>query len=307
MTQDQTPLIVEARGVSKRYGKFHALKDINFTLPAGRVLGIIGANGAGKTTLLNALLGLHSYDGELSVLGLDPYSDRAALMRDVSFISDVATLPKWMRVSDVLRYVEDVHPNFDRAAAEQRLAATTSVTQGMKIKNLSKGMTVQLHLAIVLAIDAKLLVLDEPTLGLDIIHRRNFYDALITEFCDHERSVIITTHQVDEIDQILSHAIFLREGEIVLDAGLDTLSERFLLLEAPSQHASAVEAIGPMFRRAGLGRTTYLFDGAQKAALAEFGDVRRAGLADLFIAKMQPELLRSPGTKEVPGQGGEAL
>lgn len=296
MTQDQSPLIIDARGVSKRYGTFDALKDINFTLPAGRVLGIIGANGAGKTTLLNALLGLHSYKGELSVLGLDPYNDRAALMRDVSFISDVATLPKWMRVSDVLRYVDDVHPNFDRAAAQQRLEGTTSITQGMKIKNLSKGMTVQLHLAIVLAIDAKLLVLDEPTLGLDIIHRRNFYDALITEFCDHERSVIITTHQVDEIDQILSHAIFLRGGEIVLDASLEALSERFLLLEASTKHATEVEALGPISRRVGLGRNIYLFDGTQKAALAPFGDVRRAGLTDLFIAKMQPE----------GAQGGEA-
>lgn len=288
MSETALPVIVEAHTVSKRYGAHYALKGASFTLPAGQILGIIGSNGAGKTTLLNALLGLHSYEGSLSVLGLDPYDDRAKLMENVSFISDVATLPRWMRVRDVLRYVADVHPKFDRAKAEARLASQTKITAGMKIKNLSKGMTVQLHLAIVLAIDAKLLVLDEPTLGLDILHRRNFYDALITEFFDHERSVIITTHQVDEIDQILTHALFLNDGEIVLDASLDDLAERFLLLEASSQKAGEIEALNPVSRRTGLGRNIYLFDGADKAALAQYGDVRRAGLTDLFIAKMQP-------------------
>lgn len=289
MTQEPTPLIIDAQGVSKTYGKFQALKGVSFQLPAGRILGIIGANGAGKTTLLNALLGLHSYDGALSVMGLDPYGDRAALMRDVSFMSDVATLPRWMRVNDLLRYVDDVHPNFDRAKAEARLQQSTKITDAMSIKNLSKGMTVQLHLSIVLAIDAKLLVLDEPTLGLDVMYRRIFYDALIAEFCDHERSVIITTHQVDEIDQILTHALFIKEGNIVLDAAMDDLANRFVLLEAPSKHASDIEALGPISKRTGLGRSIYLFEGVERGALAAYGDVRRAGLTDLFIAKMQPD------------------
>lgn len=288
MTQETPPLIIDAQHVTKRYGQFEALKDVSFRLPAGRVLGVIGANGAGKTTLLNALLGLHSYEGSLSVLGLDPYGERAALMRDVSFISDVATLPRWMRVRDVLRYVEDVHPNFDRAKAEDRLQSTTKLTTGMRIKNLSKGMTVQLHLAIVLAIDAKLLVLDEPTLGLDILHRRSFYETLITQYCDEQRSVLITTHQVDEIDQLLTHALFLKDGEIVLEAAMDDLGERFLLLETSGQNAQAVEALAPIAKRTGLGRSTYLFDGQARSALADYGDVRRAGLSDVFIAKMQP-------------------
>ncbi|MEM6683878.1 MAG: ABC transporter ATP-binding protein [Pseudomonadota bacterium] len=280
--------IIKARGLSKHYGSFEALKDISFTLPPGRILGIFGANGAGKTTLLNALLGLHSYSGELAVLGLDPYADRAKLMRDVSFISDVATLPRWMQVRDVLRYVEDVHPNFDRAKAEDRLRAQTNVKPRHRIKNLSKGMTVQLHLSIMLAIDSKLLVLDEPTIGLDILHRRSFYDALITEFFDHQRSIIITTHQMDEIDQIISHALFIKNGEIILDAALDDLGARFKVVDVKADQQDAAAALGPIFKQPMIGYTRFIFDGIDKTTLSPLGEIRRASVTDLFIAKMQP-------------------
>lgn len=287
MTGGENPIIVEAEGLAKSYGKFQALKPCSFRIPAGQVVGVIGSNGAGKTTLLNALLGLHSFEGSLSVLGRNPYKHRAKLMEDVSFISDVATLPKWMRVGDVLRYVDEVHAKFDKAAALKRLAQTTNITPGMPIKNLSKGMTVQLHLSIVLAIDARLLVLDEPTLGLDVVHRRSFYDALIGEFFDHERSIIVTTHQIDEIDQILSHAIFLSRGEIVLDTPMDDIAGRFLLLEALPEKDERATALGPISKRTGIGRNTYLFEGVDRAQLVALGDVRRASLTDLFIAKMR--------------------
>ncbi|MEO0412169.1 MAG: ABC transporter ATP-binding protein [Pseudomonadota bacterium] len=287
MTGGENTPIVQAEGLAKSYGKFEALRPCSFSIPAGQVVGVIGSNGAGKTTLLNALLGLHSCDGSLSVLGLDPYKHRAKLMEDVSFISDVATLPKWMRVRDVLRYVDDVHAKFDRKAALSRLAETTNITPGMRIKNLSKGMTVQLHLSIVLAIDARLLVLDEPTLGLDVVHRRSFYDALIGEFFDNDRTIIVTTHQIDEIDQILSHAIFLSKGEIVLNTAMEDVAGRFLLLEALPEMDGAAMALSPISKRTGIGRSTYLFDGVDRAQLVALGDVRRASLTDLFIAKMR--------------------
>lgn len=287
MTDVANTPIIQAHALAKRYGKNQALKPCSFTIPAGQVVGIIGANGAGKTTLLNALLGLHSYEGALTVMGQDPFKNRALLMENVSFISDVATLPKWMRVADVLRYVDDVHPKFDRATALARLEAKTDIQPGMRVKSLSKGMTVQLHLALILAIDAKLLVLDEPTLGLDVMHRRSFYDALIGEYFDHDRTILVTTHQIDEIDQILTHALFLSRGEIVLNTGMEDVAARFLLLEAAPDQDEAAMALGPTSKRSGIGRNTYLFDGVERAQLVALGDVRRASLTDVFIAKMQ--------------------
>lgn len=281
--------LVQARGVSKTYGTFRALKPATFDIPAGRIVGIIGANGAGKSTLLNTMLGLISYDGELAVLGQNPYTNCAKLMEDVCFIADVATLPRWMTVAQVLDTVAGLHPKFDRAKAAARLAKTNVMLKS-KISTLSKGMIVQVHLAIVLAIDAKLLVLDEPTLGLDIVNRRNFYDAILSDYFDENRSIIITTHQVDEIEQLLSHAIFIKGGEIIVNTSLDDINERYRAVDVSDSQRAQADALHPIYTRSVMGRSTYLYDNAPATALQQFGDSRRVGLADLFVALMgQPE------------------
>jgi ABC-2 type transport system ATP-binding protein len=279
--------LISAQGLAKSYGAKQALKATTLDIPAGRIVGLIGPNGAGKSTLINCVLGLMSYEGSLSVLGRNPYTDRAALMRDVSFIADVATLPKWMTVKQVLDAVQGLHPKFDRAKAEARLAAT-EVKHGTKVKALSKGMTVQLHLALVLAIDAKLLVLDEPTLGLDILNRRAFYDALLTDFFDESRTILVTTHQVEEIEQILTHAMFIKDGSIIVDTSLEELHERYLAVDVSDAQRAEAEMLKPIFSRTVLGRTSFLFEGVNRQALSRFGEVRRVGLADLFVAKMTP-------------------
>ncbi|MEM8798456.1 MAG: ABC transporter ATP-binding protein [Pseudomonadota bacterium] len=291
----QTPLI-QARGLGKTYGGVAALKPSTFDIPEGCVLGVIGANGAGKTTMLNAILGLMSYEGELKVLGRDPFLERAELMQEVCFISDVATLPKWARVRDVISMVERVHPKFDRAVFEHRFAKT-KIKLGSRVKTLSKGMTVQLHLAIVMAIDAKLLVLDEPTLGLDIIFRKDFYESLIGEYFDEGRTIIITTHQVEEIEAILSDVMFIREGEIVLRAAMDDLSNRIAAVEVHPDHTEAAMALNPIWRRTSLGRTIFMFEDVPHGELAQFGEVRRVSLSDVFVAKMQG---MSPAPQSVP-------
>jgi ABC-2 type transport system ATP-binding protein len=283
MTVDSTPLLVEARGLAKRYGTKQALRPTNLVIPAGRVVGVIGANGAGKSTLLNCLLGLSEFDGDLAVCGRHPLKDRAKLMEDVCFIADVATLPKWARVSELFDWVKGLHPRFDIAKAKARLAAT-SVPPTARIRQLSKGMTVQVHLAIALAIDAKLLVLDEPTLGLDIVNRRAFYDAIIQDFFDETRSIIVTTHQVDEIEPILSHAIFIKDGAVTLDASLDDVGERFLAVDVAEAQKADAMALAPIYSRALLGRSTCVFDGVPAERLSAFGEPRRVGLADLFVA-----------------------
>jgi ABC-2 type transport system ATP-binding protein len=275
--------LISARGLAKSYGAKQALKACTFELPPGQILGVIGANGAGKSTLLNALLGLHDYQGSLNVLGLDPYRNRAALMRDVCFIADVATLPKWMTVAQLLDVTAGMHPNFDRAKAVARLAKTTVPMNG-KVRTLSKGMTVQVHLAIVLAINAKLLVLDEPTLGLDILNRRSFYEAILTEYFDETRSIIVTTHQVDEIEQILSHAMIIRDGEMLFYESLDGLSERYRCVDVDDAHAVDAAALRPIMKRRIMGRSTYVFDGVDDTALSRFGTPRRVSLTDLFVA-----------------------
>jgi ABC-2 type transport system ATP-binding protein len=275
--------LVSARNLAKNYGAKQALRACTFDLPPGQILGVIGANGAGKSTLLNALLGLHDYQGSLNVLGVDPYRNRATLMRDVCFIADVATLPKWMTVAQLFDVTAGMHPNFDRAKAVARLAKTTVPMNG-KVRTLSKGMTVQVHLAIVLSINAKLLVLDEPTLGLDILNRRSFYEAILTEYFDETRSIIVTTHQVDEIEQILSHAMIIRDGEMLFYESLDGLSERYRCVDVDDAHAVDAAALKPIMKRRIMGRSTYVFDGVDDNALSRFGTPRRVSLTDLFVA-----------------------
>jgi ABC-2 type transport system ATP-binding protein len=279
-------VLISARGLAKSYGSKIALRPTDLSIPAGRIVGVIGANGAGKSTLLNCLLGLSDFDGELSVLGLNPLQQRAKLMVDACYIADVATLPKWAKVSEVLDWVAGLHPKFNKQKAIDRLKGTT-VPLNAKVRTLSKGMTVQVHLAIALAIDARLLVLDEPTLGLDIVNRRAFYDAIIQDFFDETRTVIITTHQVDEVEPLLSHAIFIRDGQITLDAAMDVVGERFLAVDIAEANRVEADALKPIYSRAILGRTTSVFDGVARDQLSKFGEPRRVGLADLFVALAQ--------------------
>lgn len=283
-----TDTVIEARGLSKSYGDFHALKPSTFSVPLGRILGVIGANGAGKTTMLNAVLGLSSFDGELSVMGCDPSTERGKLMQDVCFIADVATLPKWMKVGEVLDYVEGVHPRFDRTKAMEFLSRT-NVPLDRKVRALSKGMTVQLHLAVVMSIDAKLLVLDEPTLGLDIIFRKQFYAALLEEYFDENRTVIVTTHQVEEIEHILSDVMFIKDGEIVLEAEMDELTQQFIEVMVTPGKEEEAQKLGPISKGVTFGKTTCIYKNIDREKLAELGETRRLGLADIFVATMTGE------------------
>jgi ABC-2 type transport system ATP-binding protein len=276
-------IMIEASNLAKSYGKLQALKPSSFRFEAGQIIGVIGANGAGKTTMLNTLLGLISYDGTLSVMGRNPYTDRASLMQDVSYIADVATLPKWMRVRELIAVVAGLHPKFDRAKAEARLART-NVRPDSKIKTLSKGMIVQVHLALALAIDAKLLVLDEPTLGLDILNRRAFYDTILTDYFDETRTIIVTTHQVEEIEHVLSHVMMIRDGAVLVHASLDDLGERFFAVDVNEANLGTARQLAPIYQRSSFGRTTCVFDGIDPQKLAGLGDVRRVPLADLFVA-----------------------
>lgn len=279
-------ILARARGLAKTYKNKVALHPTDLEVPAGRIIGVIGANGAGKSTLLNCLLGLVSGDGEIEVLGLDPARERAKLMERVCFIADVATLPRWARVSEILDWVADLHPRFDRAKAEARIRTTTVPLQA-RVRTLSKGMVVQVHLAIALAIDARLLVLDEPTLGLDIVNRRAFYDAILSDFFDETRTVVVTTHQVDEVEPILTDAIFVRDGRVTLNATMDEAAARFIAVDVADDLRPEADALRPIYARTVLGRTTLVFDGVPAEALARFGEPRRVGLADLFVALAQ--------------------
>jgi len=274
---------IEARGLRKVFGATVALDGIDLRVEEGRILGLIGPNGAGKTTALNAILGLTPYQGELKVLGRDPWIDRDQLMRDVSFVADVAVLPRWIKVSQTLDYVAGVHPRFDRAKAEGFLAKTT-IQRSSKVRELSKGMVAQLHLALVMAIDARLLVLDEPTLGLDILYRKQFYDSLLNDYFDRSRTILVTTHQVEEIQDVLTDVMFINRGRIVLNSSMEELESRYVELMVLPDHAATARALKPIHERQVFGRTILLFDRADRQQLAALGDVRTPSIADLFVA-----------------------
>ncbi|UOD28519.1 ABC transporter ATP-binding protein [Massilia violaceinigra] len=278
--------VLSARNLNKRYGKSVALDNISFDIPAGRIVGLIGPNGSGKTTTLKAVLGLTDVAGELSVLGFDPRTERDALMQQVSFIADVAILPRWLRVSEAIDFVEGVHPRFDRAKAERYLAAT-KLKPEMKVKTMSKGMIVQLHLALVMAIDARLLVLDEPTLGLDIIYRKQFYQNLLEDYFDADKTIIITTHQVEEVEHILTDLLFIRDGKIVLSASMDEVGERFIEVMVAPDKLGAANALQPIDQRSVFGKSVMLFDGVARAQLEVLGETRNPSVADLFVATMK--------------------
>jgi ABC-2 type transport system ATP-binding protein len=278
--------VISAKGLSKRYGSSVAVDNISFDIPAGRIIGLIGPNGSGKTTTLKAALGLIPFDGELKVLGKDPRTERDELMQDVCFIADVAVLPRWLKVSDAVDFVAGVHPKFDRKKAEAYLAHT-KLKPSMKVKEMSKGMIVQLHLALVMAIDAKLLVLDEPTLGLDILYRKQFYQNLLEDYFDENKTIVVTTHQVEEIEHILSDLMFIREGRIVLSATMDEVGERFTEVMVQAANVEAAKALKPIDERQVFGKAVMLFDGVPRATLAELGETRNPGIADLFVATMK--------------------
>ncbi|HEY1427262.1 MAG TPA: ABC transporter ATP-binding protein [Caulobacteraceae bacterium] len=274
---------IEAKSLRKTYGATVALDGIDLTVETGRILGLIGPNGAGKTTALNAILGLTTYQGELKVLGLDPWRERDALMRDVSFIADVAVLPRWMRVSQALDYVAGVHPRFERAKAEG-LLAKTEIKRTSRVRELSKGMVAQLHLALVMAIDAKLLVLDEPTLGLDILYRKSFYDSLLNDYFDHTRTIVVTTHQVEEVQHILTDLMFIDRGRIVLNTSMEAFEGRYAEVMVMPDQTAAARALKPIYERRVFGRSIFLFDSVDRAQLAALGEVRTPSIADLFVA-----------------------
>jgi len=274
---------IEARGLRKAFGTTVALDGIDLSIEEGHILGLIGPNGAGKTTALNAILGLTSYQGELKVLGRDPWTERDQLMRDVCFIADVAVLPRWMRVSQALDYVAGVHPRFDRAKAEGFLARTV-IKRISKIRELSKGMVTQLHLALVMAIDARLLVLDEPTLGLDLLYRKQFYDSLLNDYFDRRRTIVVTTHQVEEIQHILTDVMFVNHGRIVLDCSMEEFESRYLELMAHPEQLAAARALKPIHERQVFGRSILLFDHVDRQQLAALGEVRTPSIGDLFVA-----------------------
>ncbi len=276
---------IEARGLKKSFGATTALAGVDLKIEEGKILGLIGPNGAGKSTLLNAVLGLIPYQGELSVLGLNPWSSRDALMRDVCFIADVAVLPRWMRVQNAIDYLAGVHPRFDRARAEAFLS-NTQIKRTSKVSELSKGMVTQLHLALVMAIDARLLVLDEPTLGLDLLYRKQFYDTLLNDYFDHKRTIVVTTHQVEEVEQILTDVMFINHGRIVLDCAMEDFETRYLELSPRPEHLSEARALKPIYERQALARPVLMFDSVGRDALAGLGEVRTPSIADVFVAVM---------------------
>jgi ABC-2 type transport system ATP-binding protein len=289
---------IEARGLRKAFGNTIALDGVDLRVEEGRILGLIGPNGAGKTTALNAILGLTPYQGELRVLGRDPWTEREQLMGDVSFIADVAVLPRWIRVSQALDYVAGIHPRFDRAKAEGFLAKTT-IHRTSKVRELSKGMVAQLHLALVMAIDARLLVLDEPTLGLDILYRKQFYDSLLNDYFDRSRTILVTTHQVEEIQNVLTDVMFMNRGRIVFACTMEEFEARYREVTVNPDRLAAARALKPMNERQALGRSILLFDRIDHQQLAALGDVRTPSLADLFVAVME-----SLGNQVGAPQGG---
>ena len=274
---------IEARGLRKTYGATVALDGIDLTVGEGRILGLIGPNGAGKTTALQAILGLTPCEGTLKVAGRNPWTERDLLMQEVCFIADVAVLPRWLRVSQAVDYVGGVHPKFDRAKAEAFLARTT-ISRRSKVGQLSKGMVAQLHLALVMAIDAKLLVLDEPTLGLDILFRKQFYDSLLNDYFDGKRTIVVTTHQVEEIQHVLTDVTFIHKGRIALDSSMEAFETRYSEVMVRPEQLEEARKLGPLHERQVFGRGILLYDGADRARLAELGEVRTPSIADVFVA-----------------------
>jgi ABC-2 type transport system ATP-binding protein len=278
--------IIEARGLTKNFRATRALDNVSFSIEPGRIVGLIGPNGAGKTTALKAMLGLTPYEGELKVLGRDPYSDRDALMREVCFIADVAVLPKWLRVWQALEYVQAVHPRFDRVRADDFLKKT-DIKLTSRVRELSKGMVTQLHLALILAIDARLLVLDEPTLGLDLLFRRQFYDTLLNDYFDKERTILLTTHQVEEIENLLTDVIFINHGRIALDSPVEGLAGRYAQVNVNPDQTVRAREMKPFYEREVFGRVAMFYEGRSPDELGSLGEVRTPSIADLFVAKMQ--------------------
>ncbi|TQV87480.1 ABC transporter ATP-binding protein [Aliikangiella coralliicola] len=278
--------IIRANGLSKSYGSFQALKNVNFTVERGKIVGLVGPNGAGKTTILKAILGLTSYSGELDVLGLEPSKQRHQLMQKVCFIADVAVLPKWMKVKEAVEFVTEVHPHFNLDRAKHFLNKT-NIKLNSKVKELSKGMVAQLHLALVMSIEAELLVLDEPTLGLDILYRKEFYNQLLAEFFDEGRSILVTTHQIEEVENLLTDLIFIRDGEIVLDSSMEEIGDKYVEVMVSREDAEKAKALNPVMERDVFGRKVYLFEGVGREQLEALGELHSPSVADLFVAKMK--------------------
>jgi len=285
MTQQETDVVIRARGLRKHYGSNVALDGIDLDIRPGRIVGLIGRNGAGKTTALKSILGLTPFHGELSVLGIDPFRNRRALMEQVSYIADVAVLPKWMRVTDVLEFATACHPAFSAATAHSALSKT-DIRLRSKVKELSKGMVTQLHLALVMAIDARLLVLDEPTLGLDVVYRKLFYSRLLNDYFDHSRTIVVTTHQVEEVEHILTDVIFIDRGRIVLADTIDAIAERYFEVRVPADRLDRARALNPIAERREVGQHVYMFETNSRSALEGLGELHRPQLADLFVAKV---------------------
>ena len=278
--------LVSAQGVTKKFGSFTAVDNVSFEIESGKILGLIGPNGAGKTTLLKALLGLTDCEGQMSVMGLDPFKQRKEMMQNICFIADVAVLPRWIKVTQLLDYVEAIHPNFSRKRAEE-LLLQTKIKSGSKVKELSKGMVTQLHLSIIMSIDAKLLVLDEPTLGLDIIFRKEFYANLLNDYFDEERTILVTTHQVEEIENLLTDIMFINDGRIILDSKMETLGDTYVELAASGEAADKARGLGPIAENQMFGKSIMLFDGISREHLEGLGELRTPSVADLFVAKVK--------------------
>lgn len=281
--------VIEAKHVNKSYGEKIVLKDINLQIPSGKIIGLIGPNGAGKTTFLKGILGLSPVDGELRVLGFDPHKERVKLLEQVSFIADTAILPRWINVSELISYTEAVHPRFSREKCMSFLNKT-NITLKDKVKNLSKGMVTQLHLALIMAIDSKLLVLDEPTLGLDILYRKQFYESLLNDFYDAEKTILITTHQVEEIESVLTDLLFMNDGKIVLNETMDSVAESFVELHIDSPQKEAALRHNPIHMRSILGGYSFMYEQADRDQLSKLGRLINPNLADVFVAKIQPSL-----------------
>jgi ABC-2 type transport system ATP-binding protein len=288
---------IEARGLRKRFGTTMALDGVDLRVEEGRIVGLIGPNGAGKTTALNAIVGLAAHEGELKVLGRNPWTERDRLMREVCFITDVAVLPRWLRVSQALDYVAGVHPRFDRAKA-QRFLAKTTIGRGGKVKELSKGMVAQLHLALVMAIDARLLVLDEPTLGLDILYRKQFFDSLLNDYFDRSRTILVTTHQVEEVQNVLTDVLFIDRGRIVFECSMEEMESRYQELTVNPENAAAARALKPMNERQVFGRSVLLFDGVGREQLSALGEVRTPSIEELFVAVLGTQPGRTEGAAQ---------